>query len=118
MIHDLLDPNDPPERQTEKLVRITEALMRRMERNTDTDGAAYAQFQRAAMLEQEVQARDRLAQQEAAHRDEVARRDRELQDQRTSTEIARERAEAAERHDPTLQTHSSVRMGQLLAQST
>ncbi|MGR3364408.1 MAG: PAS-domain containing protein [Maritimibacter harenae] len=59
MIHDLLDPNDPPERQTEKLVRITEALMRRMERNTNTDGAAYAQFQRAAMLEQEVQARTR-----------------------------------------------------------
>lgn len=60
--------------------------------------------QRRLRKEQEVQARERLAQQEAAHRDEVARRDRELQDQRTSTEIARERAEAAERHDPTLQT--------------
>lgn len=60
--------------------------------------------QRRLRKEQEVQARDRLAQQEAAHRDEVARRDRELQDQRTSTEIARERAEVAERHDPTLQT--------------
>lgn len=60
--------------------------------------------QRRLRKEQEAQARERLAQQEATHREEVARRDRELEDQRTSTEIARERAEAAERHDPTLQT--------------
>ncbi|WP_306152793.1 PAS-domain containing protein [Roseovarius sp. MMSF_3281] len=53
----LIDPNDPLERQNEKLLKIAESLMRRVEESTDASGAAYAQFQRAAMLEQEVRAR-------------------------------------------------------------
>ena len=55
----LLDPNDSPERQREKLLVIADVLMRRMEQVTDDSGAAYAQFQRAAMLEDQVSARTR-----------------------------------------------------------
>ncbi|WP_282150871.1 hybrid sensor histidine kinase/response regulator [Ruegeria atlantica] len=57
MIESLTDPNDPLDRQNEKLLKIVAALMRRVEESTDASGAAYAQFQRAAMLEQEVRAR-------------------------------------------------------------
>ena len=57
MIEYLTDPADPIERQNEKLLKIIEALMMRVEKSTDASGAAYAQFQRAAMLEQEVRAR-------------------------------------------------------------
>lgn len=53
MTASLIDPNDPLERQNEKLLKIAESLMRRVEESTD---ASYAQFQRAAMLEQEVRA--------------------------------------------------------------
>lgn len=52
--------------------------------------------------EQEAAAKDRLAQQEAAHQEQLRLREKELEDQRTSTEIARERAEVAERHDPSI----------------
>ncbi|WP_170775718.1 PAS-domain containing protein [Ruegeria lacuscaerulensis] len=57
MIESLIDPLDPLERQNQKLLKIAEALMRRVEESTDASGAAYAQFQRAAVLEQEVRAR-------------------------------------------------------------
>lgn len=57
MIESLTDPSDPLDRQNEKLLKIVAALMRRVEESTDASGAAYAQFQRAAMLEQEVRAR-------------------------------------------------------------
>ncbi|WP_170409148.1 PAS-domain containing protein [Ruegeria atlantica] len=57
MIESLTDPNDPIDRQNEKLLKIVAALMRRVEESTNASGAAYAQFQRAAMLEQEVRAR-------------------------------------------------------------
>ncbi len=57
MIEHLTDPRDPIERQNEKLLRIVEALMRRVEESTDASGAAYAQFQRAAVLEQEIRTR-------------------------------------------------------------
>lgn len=56
---DLLNPADPPQRQTEKLLSIVEVLMRRVERGTDLSGAAYAQFERAAMLEEQVRLRTR-----------------------------------------------------------
>ena len=55
----LIDPNDPPDRQTEKLLKIASALMRRVEEGSESTGAAYAQFQRAALLEEEVRARTR-----------------------------------------------------------
>ena len=57
MIEALINPNDPIEEQNEKLVKIIESLMTRVERETDASGAAYAQFQRAAVLEDEVRAR-------------------------------------------------------------
>jgi signal transduction histidine kinase len=53
----LIDPRDPPERQTAKLMRMVEVLMRRVEQAPDPAGLAYAQFERAAMLEAEVQDR-------------------------------------------------------------
>lgn len=59
MNHPLLNPADPPERQTEKLLTITEVLMRRVEQITDDSGAAYTQFQRAAMLQDQVRERTR-----------------------------------------------------------
>ncbi len=55
----LLNPADPPERQTAKLLQIAQVLMRRVEQITDDSGAAYAQFQRAAMLEDQVRERTR-----------------------------------------------------------
>ena len=57
MIDTLINPSDPPERQTEKLLTIANVLMRRVEQITDDSGAAYAQFQRAAMLEDQVRER-------------------------------------------------------------
>ena len=57
MIETLINPADSPERRAEKLLIITEALMRRVEQATDDSGAAYAQFQRAALLEDQVRER-------------------------------------------------------------
>lgn len=57
MIDKLINPADPPERQTQKLLTIAQVLMRRVEQITDDSGAAYAQFQRAAMLEDQVRER-------------------------------------------------------------
>lgn len=54
----LIDPRDPPERQVEKLGRICEALMDRVEGAGDR-GAAYGQFQRAVLLEGQVRERTR-----------------------------------------------------------
>ena len=53
----LVNPSDSLERQNEKLLRIAEALMRRVEQKTSESGLAYAQFERAALLEQEVRRR-------------------------------------------------------------
>lgn len=60
----LLNPADTPDRQLQKLLTIIEVLMRRVEQDTDQSGAAYAQFERAAMLEEQV--RERTAELEAA----------------------------------------------------
>lgn len=57
MSDDLLNPADPLERQVSKLTAICNALMRRVEAQTDADGAAYAQFERAVVLEEEVRRR-------------------------------------------------------------
>ncbi|NEX44936.1 hybrid sensor histidine kinase/response regulator [Pseudotabrizicola algicola] len=59
MIDSLINPADPPERQMQKLMTIAQVLMRRVEADTDDSGAAYAQFQRAAMLEDQVRDRTR-----------------------------------------------------------
>lgn len=59
MTDTILNPADPPARQIEKLMAISRVLMRRVEQITDDGGAAYAQFQRAAMLEDQVRMRTR-----------------------------------------------------------
>ena len=53
----LINPNDSIERQNEKLIRITNALIRRVEDKTNESGLAYAQFERAALLDAEVRRR-------------------------------------------------------------
>ncbi|MEO0862024.1 MAG: PAS-domain containing protein [Pseudomonadota bacterium] len=53
----LINPTDPPERQTAKLLRIAEALMHRVEQSPNRSSHAYAQFERAARLESEVRQR-------------------------------------------------------------
>lgn len=53
----LLNPADTLERQNAKLLRMAEALMRRVEATTDDGEAAYAHFQRALILEEQVRAR-------------------------------------------------------------
>lgn len=55
----MLRPDQPLERRHEKLLEIAAALMRRVEQGSDPSGAAYAQFERAAMLEDQVRARTR-----------------------------------------------------------
>ena len=55
----LVAPEDDLPRQNAKLARIAEVLMARVERVSDSSGAAYAQFQRAALLEEEVRSRTR-----------------------------------------------------------
>lgn len=53
----LVNPAEPIDLQHQKLLQIVEVLMRRVEQATDDSGAAYAQFQRAVMLEDEVRQR-------------------------------------------------------------
>ncbi len=52
-----LNPDDTPERQNEKLIKITRALMQRVEQDVQHSDAAYAQFERAALLENQVRKR-------------------------------------------------------------
>ena len=59
MDHSLIDPRDSLQRQNEKLLKIADTLMRRVEQDTDAAGLAYAQFERAVMLEQQVRTRTR-----------------------------------------------------------
>lgn len=58
-MHPIVNPADPPETQNRKLIQIVDVLMRRVEQATDDQGAAYAQFQRAVMLEDQVRQRTR-----------------------------------------------------------
>ena len=55
----LVDPGDSLERQNAKLLTIAGALIRHAEEMTEDRGAAFAQFQRAAMLEDQVRERTR-----------------------------------------------------------
>ncbi|MFQ6553008.1 PAS-domain containing protein [Aestuariibius insulae] len=55
----LVDPSLPVEDQNKRLLRITQSLMRKIEQNTDADGLAYVQFERAALLEAQVRERTR-----------------------------------------------------------
>jgi len=55
----LVDPRDSLERQNAKLLTIAGALIRHAEEMTEDRGAGFAQFQRAAMLEDQVRERTR-----------------------------------------------------------
>lgn len=57
--HSLINPDDSIERQNEKLFEICSALVRRAEQVNDDRGAAYTQFQRAVLLEEQVRERTR-----------------------------------------------------------
>lgn len=80
----MLRDSDPPERQIEKLKRINEALVGRLERIQEQRGPSYALTRTAAVLEREVMARNRDL--EAALTDLA----------RTNTELARARESADE----------------------
>lgn len=56
-LEELLRPDDPIERQRDKLMNICSALMRRVEQAPDDRSNAYAQFERAALLDAEVRQR-------------------------------------------------------------
>lgn len=55
----LVNPADTLERQNAKLLQIAQSLMRRVEQKSEQSGLAYAQFERAALLETEVRDRTR-----------------------------------------------------------
>ena len=55
----LINPADPPERREEKLIRICQSLMSRVEQASNDNASAYQQFQRAVMLEEQVRERTR-----------------------------------------------------------
>lgn len=55
----MMAPEDDMDRRHEKLVRITQSLIRHIEDLPGDTGVGYAQFQRAAVLEDEVRARTR-----------------------------------------------------------
>ncbi|WP_428515016.1 PAS-domain containing protein [Roseovarius sp.] len=57
MFDNLVDPREPLEVQFERLRAISAVLMRRVESHADRDGAAYAQFERAVVLEDQVRSR-------------------------------------------------------------
>ncbi|WIY26329.1 hybrid sensor histidine kinase/response regulator [Parasedimentitalea psychrophila] len=57
MSHTLIIATDSLQRQNQKLLKIAEALMRRAEQSPSESGLAYAQFERAALLEEEVRNR-------------------------------------------------------------
>ncbi|PWE32549.1 hybrid sensor histidine kinase/response regulator [Maritimibacter sp. 55A14] len=59
MMQTLINPSDPLDRQNAKLMKIAEVLMRRVEQDTDDGGAAYAHFERAVMLEDQITDRTR-----------------------------------------------------------
>lgn len=55
----LFQPDDSVERRNEKLLRIAASLIRHAEEPPEAEAAGYAQFQRAAMLEDQVRTRTR-----------------------------------------------------------
>ncbi|WGW02852.1 hybrid sensor histidine kinase/response regulator [Tropicibacter oceani] len=53
----LVNPSDPLDLQNAKLIKIAESLMKRVEYGGAPSGAAYEQFERAALLEKRVRER-------------------------------------------------------------
>ena len=57
MASNLVDPDEPLEVQKARLLTIADALMKRVEQDMDGVGEAYAQFERAVVLEDQVKQR-------------------------------------------------------------
>ena len=81
-----IDPADSIERQNEKLLQIAQSLMTRVEQSSTESGVAYQQFERAALLEDQVRERTR----------ELARALDLLQESNARLEEANTVAEAAQ----------------------
>ena len=81
----LINPNDSVERQNEKLLVIAQSLMRRVEQKSEDSGLAYRQFERAAILENQVRERTR----------DLERTLDLLQDSNSRLEVARAETERA-----------------------
>jgi signal transduction histidine kinase/CheY-like chemotaxis protein len=56
-MNSLVDQSKPLAEQNENLMKIVHALMDRVEKDTGSNAAAYAQFERAVLLEDQVRAR-------------------------------------------------------------
>ena len=81
----MLRDDDPPQRQVEKLRRITSVLIDRIDRLEETRGSAWSMFQAAMALEQEVLARTRELEKAMA---DLSQRNRELAVARAAAEEA------------------------------
>lgn len=81
----MLRDDDPPERQVEKLTRITGALIGRIDRLEERRGSAWSMFQAALALEQEVIARRRELERAMA---DLSQRNRELAQARAAADEA------------------------------
>ena len=82
----LINPADSLARQNEKLLTISAALIRRVEQMNNDSDAAYAQFQRAVLLEDTVRARTRELEQALA---QLNQSNAELAEAKRTTDTAR-----------------------------
>ncbi|RDW12553.1 ATP-binding response regulator [Paracoccus thiocyanatus] len=80
-----LRDDDSPARRVEKLTRIADVLVERIDRLEESRGSAWSMFQAAVALEQEVQVRTRELEQALA---DLSERNRELAVARASAEEA------------------------------
>ena len=81
----LLRDGDSPARRVEKLSRITDVLIERIDRLEDSRGSAWSMFQAAVALEQEVEARTRQLRRAM---NDLSERNRELAVARAAAEEA------------------------------
>ncbi|MFD2844140.1 histidine kinase dimerization/phospho-acceptor domain-containing protein [Paracoccus cavernae] len=81
----LLRETDSPERRVEKLSRISDVLIDRIDRLEEMRGSAWSMFQAAVALEQEVEARTRELERVLA---DLSERNRELAVARAAAEEA------------------------------
>ncbi|MBU3030928.1 ATP-binding response regulator [Paracoccus marinaquae] len=81
----MLRDDDPPARQVEKLQRINQVLIERIDRLEESRGSAWSMFQAAVALEQEVLTRTRQLEKAMA---DLSQRNRELAVARSSAEEA------------------------------
>ncbi|MFN3274691.1 MAG: hybrid sensor histidine kinase/response regulator [Paracoccus sp. (in: a-proteobacteria)] len=81
----MLRDDDPPQRQIEKLDRISRVLIDRIDRLEESRGSAWSMFQAAVALEQEVQARRRELERAMA---DLSQKNRELAVARAAAEEA------------------------------